>query len=322
MLRLMLNAHSRLAVPHEFKYFTELPDGVPAAQWQAPGLSEAEYRAFIRRFLTRRTYVFEHVGLKRLEDDILSRPERDLRTPYRIAAEAWTRHHGKERWGEKTPQNLFYADVLADMFPEARFVYLVRDPRAVVRSMNAITYFSGDTALNALNWHQAATHGYALLEASVPARQRLTVRYEDVVRDPETHLRRICAFVGEAFEPALLEFHKDSEKYMGPKIRTPSITQSVDAKHIDRWKAALSPREVGVVEAICGPAMASFGYAPSGASPGPLGRLDILAKTLYWKLQQRRQPDRRGHEISYPMFGRTRSRLRRLLGAARPGQEH
>lgn len=313
MLRLMLNAHPRLAVPHEFKYFTELPEDVPAAQWRTPGLSEAEYRAFVRRFLTRRMYVFEDVGQEQLEEDILSRPERDLRTPYRVAAEAWARCYGKERWGEKTPYNLFYADVLADMFPGARFIYLVRDPRAVVRSMNAIVYFSDDTALNALNWRHAATHGYALLKTSVPARQRITMRYEDVVRDPEVHLRRICAFLGVTFETAMLEFHKDSRKYMAPTIRTPSVTQSVSDEHISRWKADLSTAEVGLVEAICGPAMASAGYAPTGAPLSPLGRLDKLMKMAYWNVQQWRHPGRRGHEVTYPMFGRARKRLRRLL---------
>lgn len=313
LLRLLLNAHSCLAVPHEFKYFTLLPAGTAAEQWRTPGLSETHYQEFVRHFLNQRAHVFEDIGLERLEREIIAHPKRDLRTPYRIAAEAWAHHYGKTHWGEKTPHNLFYADVLADMFPAARFLYLIRDPRAVVRSMNKIDYFSRDTAINALNWRLAATRGREILTASVPAHQRMTVRYEDIVLDTEQHLQRICAFIGVSFEPSMLEFHKKSREFMPSLIRTPTVTRSVTSKHADKWKTDLSPSEIGLIESLCSGQMRTLGYEPIGATPSLKNRLDMLLKLLYWKVQQWRHRDTRPREISYRILGRTRNRLSNLL---------
>ena len=215
LVRLLLNAHSRLAVPSELKYLQTVSHHARLERWRDPGLSEGAYRDIVRAFLTRRREVFEEIGGDRLERLILADAERTPRAPYRIALEAWAQFHGKERWGEKTPRNLFYADVLADMFPGARFVYVARDPRAVVASMNRIAYFSDDTVLNALNARRSMCEGLTHLRASVPEAARIVVRYEDLVADPEREARRLCRFLAEPFEPAMLGFHRRAAEFMG-----------------------------------------------------------------------------------------------------------
>ncbi|NNF57301.1 MAG: sulfotransferase [Rhodothermaceae bacterium] len=313
MLRLMLNAHSRLAVPEEFKYFNTLAGQVDLAQWRTPPELEVGYLALVQTFLQRRRHVFEELGIERLEVEILRDPERTLRAPYRIAAEAWARHHSKVRWGEKTPQNLFYADVLLDMFPGARFVYVARDPRAVVASMNRITYFSGDTVLNALNVRRAMGEGYTVFCRAVPPSRRFDVRYEDLVRDPEAALCAICTFLGERYEPGMLAFHRHAAMFMAPVIRTPAVTGPVSDAHTAKWKQTLRPAEVAVVESVCEDAMQAWGYEPVAASLPPLRRLDQAAKWAYWNWKGWQHRHRRGYTVHYPALHRTRVRLRSLF---------
>ncbi len=93
-------------------------------------------------------------------------------------------HHGKSRWGDKTPAYTRHILPLAMMFPAARFIHVVRDPRAV-----AVSWVPTNWGPNTF-WHAGrtwsdevglATADFALLD---PWR-RLTIRFEDVVRDPD-----------------------------------------------------------------------------------------------------------------------------------------
>ena len=158
LLRLMLNSHPSVAVPHEMDYFHKAIPLSLLRRWQNPGLSAEAFERLIDGWLDSRRYVFEDVGLEHVRKAILDGP-RDLRAPFSRAMQQWAAHHGKSRWGAKTPKNLFFVDIIAEMFPRARFIYLARDPRAVVRSMNNFEFFSDDTVINAFNWRTAATEG-------------------------------------------------------------------------------------------------------------------------------------------------------------------
>lgn len=303
MLRLMLNAHSRLGVPQEFKYFNSSPH-LDWVNWREPGLREEQYRRFVRGFLERRKHVFEGIGIEDLEKQIVGSQVRDLREPYRLSGEAWARHYGKQRWGEKTPHNLYYVDILFDMFPDARFIQIVRDPRAVVASMNQIPYFSSDSAFNALNWMQAVTVGFELLRVSVPESHRMTLRYEDLVSDPGECVGTICRYIGEPFEPQMLDFYRDSSKYMGTVIRTKSITQPVSSAHAEKWKETLSREDIALVESICRDEMAQFNYEPSGEPLRPRAMISKAVKSAYWRWKAWDHRSKRGHTVQYPMFAR------------------
>ncbi|MFI7439308.1 sulfotransferase family protein [Nonomuraea indica] len=109
---------------------------------------------------------------------------------------------GKPILLEKTPSNVFAWRRIATCWPDARFVFLLRHPASIVRS-----------------WHEADPENRPMEEA-VPrtlaymtyleeARAHLqgpTVRYEDLVADPEAVLRGLCDHLGVGWEPAMLDY--------------------------------------------------------------------------------------------------------------------
>lgn len=315
LLRLLLNAHSRIAIPDELIYFDAHLAGVPVEQWRNPGLSSEAYEAFVNHFLHEHCRPFDELDKGQLKEEILTgRP--DFRRPYRLALEAWARHYGKERWGEKTPGNLFYADVILDMFPEARFLYVVRDPRAGVASMQEVSFFPDDLIFNALSRRKHDTKGRALLERHVPSAQRMTVRYEDLVREPAPKTRSICHFLEEPFEPQMLQFHEGADRYMKDEATqsyNTTATQPITDDRIDAWKRRLTPDQVAIVEHVCADVMRAFDYAPTGRRPSLAARGEILAKRAYWAWQCWRHRDVRHYTVKYPLFARTRSRAEKLL---------
>ncbi|NNE36157.1 MAG: sulfotransferase [Rhodothermales bacterium] len=306
LLRLMLNAHPRIAVPHELKYFNLVSAHARTRTWRNP-LSESDFTKLVDRFLDERDHVFEDIGIQHVRDRIFADGDRTIVTPYLVAARTWMEHYGKKRWGEKTPNHLFYADVLIEMFPRARFVYMMRDPRAVVSSMNSIRYFSEDSILNALNWNRSATVGYSLFETAIPESHRLTLRYEDLAEEPETTLKLLCEFIGEEFDEQMLEFYRDSSKYLAPVIRTENVEKAVTTSSIDRWRDELSASEIRAVENICREAMKKHGYEPELGKSTFGERLNIGMKTHYFQSRIKKNAGTPGHTVTYPMFSRFRS---------------
>ena len=299
MLRLMLNTHSRLAVPDEMKYLRYVEGKYDLAAWETP-LSEENYRALVRGYLATRGEVLPGAE-EDLEAMVFAEEDRTLRGPYQALLEAWARACNKERVGEKTPHNIFYVDILADMFPEGRFIHVVRDPRAVVQSMNNSPYYSDETIFNALNWRKSIRDGEALLREHLSGDRRLRIRYEDLVRESEATLRTVCSFLGESFEPEMLRFYETADQHMAGPIRTPSIKGPVHQKGLTKWRDRLAPVEVAAIEGLCRTEMRDFGYEQTGG-PSVRFRLRFRPKVWYWKWKVWQHRERRGFEVGFPFL--------------------
>lgn len=110
--------------------------------------------------------------------------------------------NGAPRWVEKTPRHLEVPELIIETWPDARIVRIVRDPRDAAVSLTRVPFGTPSllTNLSVLaRMNEAAADFYR------DSPQAMTVRYEDLVSSPERELRRICTFVAEAYEPAMLE---------------------------------------------------------------------------------------------------------------------
>ena len=317
MLRLLLNAHHNICVPKELAYFERCARHGLLDAWEKPGISEETYRDFVHAFLNKKKLALEGVDLGELENRIIACGAPKMDMPFRMALEAWAMKEKKGTWGEKTPKNLFYVDVIHEMIPNARFIYLVRDPRAVVYSMNRFQRFEDDSVLNAFNWLQAATKGYNLLKQSVPEQKWMVLKYEELAEDVSNTAQKICAFLDEPFDEKMLHFYRQSQTMIHPHSSTlggvHTLTKPVSTVSIDKWRDGLSPREISSVESVCRGVMNDFGYTPIGQKLGPVDEFNVSLKLKYCQWQQRRNKHMRAYQIAFKPFGKTRMRLRRLL---------
>lgn len=109
---------------------------------------------------------------------------------------------GKTSIVEKTPSNAFVWRRLAQCWPDARFIFLLRHPVSVVRSWH-------EASAGRRSYEAATADALRYLNAVEKARcglSGLTVRYEDLTADPERETRRICDFLGVDWEPEMLEY--------------------------------------------------------------------------------------------------------------------
>jgi len=152
---------------------------------------------------------------------------------------------GRRIYLDKTPAYALILDFLTKLYPRARYVVLTRHPMAIWSSY-IDSFFAGDAV--------AAHARNPVLERYVPAIARFLrerpvplvhVRYEELVRDPEKHLREICAFMGLEFTPAMIQYG-DAEGPARPATAGLGDPVMVDRqKHptthsIGKWPAALA----------------------------------------------------------------------------------
>lgn len=316
LLRLMLNAHSRIAIPDELTYITPYLGGAGIQNWKDPGFSPSRYRSFVRRFLASKAETLAPLDVDPLTEHIVASSAPNLRSPYQLALEAWAHHHNKSRWGEKTPSNVFYADIILDMFPDAHFIHMIRDPRAGTASMQRASIMPDDLVFNALARHKFDIEGRKYLETSVPPPQRMTLRYEDLVRTPEQTMRTVCDFLNEPFEPDMLQYHQDAAHYMKDEARTSyneAATRPIDPSKIDAWRDTLSPHEKAIVDHVCRTTIQQFNYPLTDTHLSLSSRIEITIKQMYWHHKCRVNGHIRHYTVKYPMLTSTKKRIRSAL---------
>ena len=177
----------------------------------------------------------------------------------------------KTRWVEKSVIHTLLVPRLLAARPRARFVMVVRDGRDVVASLKTRQYaFSSLDELIQI-WSQTS----GILQELVARPGSVLIRYEDLVREPETTLRRVCDAIGEAYAEKMLVHDDqwiewngvgrstDADDLGGPlshhRLRTWQINQPLfDGR--GRWQNDLTPEECRRIKALAQPQLEAFGY--------------------------------------------------------------
>lgn len=286
LLQLMLRSHPRVAVPAETRFV------VPAytARCEFGDLAVMENRRALGDWITRdRSTKFRALGLDASEitDEIAAGPP-TLGSAVGTVFGAYARRFGKPRWGDRRPSYVRYAGPLLRMFPDAQFVHLVRDGRDCVASLLETPWYDQDVHHAVSVWREAVDRG-SRLGARLGPDGYYEMQYERLVTDPADELARLCAFLGEDFDPAMTQPD-------GPAERTVVTTTRVGS-----WAQRLHSWEISLAEAAFGERLAEFGYEPSGLPKPPASQLARFTKVnAHRRMAQRkealRERWRRHHE--------------------------
>ena len=186
MFRLLLDHHPQLAV---FGEFEESVSEAVGDDW--PAL--AEYHDFLAR------------DRMALEQGFVVDPALDYVALVRSFFEQAATRTGAPQVGAAVHSRF---DLLPRLFPDARYLHVVRDPRDVAHSVVKMGWAGNDWA-GARVWVDAEQRWERLRDA-VPASHRLDVHYEDLLISPEVELERVCSLLGVLYDPVMLAIEDDT----------------------------------------------------------------------------------------------------------------
>ena len=255
LLRVMLNRHSELAIPLESLFLVDY--------LRADGRVPID----LLRQLAVREFELSEWGLSVDEESLAGCG--NAREIIETLHNLYATRNGKDRWGQKTPRLVRYGSLLKQTWPGARFVFMVRDPRAVVASLTRSNVHRSNAFYGARRWVRDCEAGLAL-ERSWPE-SVLRIRYEDLVTDPAAQLEGICRFLDVPMEPGVLDDKDGSDPAYGSyydEIHR-RVGGAPDAQRADAWRDELAARDIEVIEAICGETMSRLDYRPSIPKPDP-----------------------------------------------------
>lgn len=178
---------------------------------------------------------------------------------------------------EKTPDNLNFVDLLNRLYPDAYFVHLIRDPRAVVASHLALKQ-------EPWSWIQSQQDHIDLarkwvwgmkqrdLAADLLQSRFLEVRYEEMKQDQNAVLQSICNFLA-------LNYSRQQLQELIPQVSAADLERTkadfplhnpfFDTRtnffrrgEIDSWKEELTTEQIIQVEAVCIRGMITHHYQP------------------------------------------------------------
>jgi hypothetical protein len=182
-------------------------------------------------------------------------------------------------WVDHTPENVTYGLALRELFPDARFIHIVRDGRGVASSILPLDWGPNTVSRAAHWWVESVSHGLALEMALDETRIR-RVHYEDLVSNPGDTLREICAFLEMDYSPEMIE----AAGFVVPDYTAPQhemIGRKPSADRAVRWKKALTPRQIERFEHETRDFLAYLGYRPVyGSAARGAGIREIVGDAL------------------------------------------
>lgn len=280
----MFDAHPELAVAHEAHF-------VAAIAVQHPSLLEPgrfDTELFLRALAANSN--FRRLGMPTAE------VERHLKAvgpgsyadAVRAVFELFAARQRKRLYGDKTPGYVNHLDLLGGLFPEAKFVHILRDGRDVALSyLDRPEWGPRTVAEAAFYWRTRVQRGRVSGARLGPARY-LEARYEALVDDPERTVSEVCAFLGLDFTPAMLGYHEKGTPFAA-HTKDPSAFESSASpitKGLRNWREQMSETDMALFEAIAGDMLGDLGYELSGLKPTVGTRLAVGVSGARWQLRR------------------------------------
>ena len=262
LLRRLLNNHSGLVIPPE----TYVLGKVIKRYRQNSGLKWADLVEYVfAAFEFHPEFETFDVSLQPLVQELKDSPVENRNLTYILNRFyiycCRSISQGEIRWGDKTPLNTFYLERIFSVFPDAKFIHILRDGCDVVSSyLDAGIYNSIEQA--AERWSESVSLVDKFYNCHPGS--GITIRYEELVSNPESTLMKISEFLGVEYEERMLHPPTNAkENMMGDVERYAhhaNVLKPISTSSIGKGRNNLSTEQKLVVDKIIGQQLKRLGY--------------------------------------------------------------
>jgi hypothetical protein len=174
-----------------------------------------------------------------------------------------TRRAGKQRWVEKTPDNILHLALIWECWPDAKVIHVVRDYRDVYASWK----LNKNKSLSEFLMHVHLVMNMVGDLVGKRTDSYSEVKYEDLVMVTAKVLKEVLAYIGEAWVDGLDQYEGDDADYRkvlevtGKESPTTlSLRKPIFASSIGQWRDILTPDETEILKDELGKYMPIWGW--------------------------------------------------------------
>jgi hypothetical protein len=167
---------------------------------------------------------------------------------------------GTARIAERTPLHVLHLDLIAAIYPDARFVHIVRDGRDVARSIAAQEWGPSSIEEAAAEWRSAIL---AARGAGLPGDLYREVRYEEILRDPAAVVSDLYEWLGL---PATDEVVAEAVSEAGIGANLGGAPSGIS---VAKWREAYSEADLAAFDRVAGDVLHELGYPAAGEAGAP-----------------------------------------------------
>jgi hypothetical protein len=270
MLRVNLNNHPQINIPPESPFIIYLHNKY--ANKKTINLSE-----FINDLKKEPFLLIWNIDYDRLRERLQS-----INSPtfQNYCKEILNQHKQNEiTVGDKNPIYSLFGNTLQHIYPEAKFIWIIRDYRAQVNSMFKVNFEKKIISSLAARW-VAYNKEIEKLKVEHPNKV-LQIKYEELVTSPENNYATICSFLDIPYNSDILDIKKNHKELLPTHHK--SLKGKINTSHIDEWKTQLTEDQIKTCETVAGNYGSRFGYQKTHQSKTPI-TFNIYLGTLYGKL--------------------------------------
>ncbi len=176
-------------------------------------------------------------------------------------------NHMAPRWGDKTPGYAFETHILAELFPDAKYIQLTRDGRDVALSVMG-RFWGAQNIYTAAKYWTEAVDRLDQFAGSLPAEQLLSITYEQLLSDPVATFERVIDY---------LEIEPGDEllRHLEPQLHA-----QLNKANFDKWRTKMTPAQRQLYENIACKQLQRHGYETEIASSDY--QPSTIAKLYWW----------------------------------------
>lgn len=273
LFRLLLTCHPSIIIPPESSFMIWWYDKY--GDWRKEDVASSRLDEFLVDLLGSKKIEFWKLDKAVLTKHILRETPANYAELMDTIYWAYVRREKESTlfWGDKNNYYLGHVDSLLKLYPNAKFIHIIRDGRDVATSymgLNKVKHTSkyaprlpNEIKEIANDWNDNIKKINASFQ-KLPTAQRLEVKYESLANNPVTFLKEVCTFLDIPYSAEMLNFYeKNQQKRLEPeefnswKKRN---LKTIDTSAVGKFKTQLSKEEISSFEEVAYEALKLYNY--------------------------------------------------------------
>jgi len=274
LLMSMLNAHPSIQATPEVNFFNFFYHS-----WKnKTNFSESDFLAievYVKSFDKKKKVTGFSWDMNLFKDKILKARKIDFQIIYSIFYSCFSYSNSYKVIShnfDKNPINTLMLQEIIDTLPNAKFIYLVRDPRANYLSRKEkAKKRPANIYLDPQRWRIYNESAWSVIERNKD--RFFILKYEDLVTKPEQKIKELAQFFNFEYHPSIFQFHENvkntsfKEVIENPLetekkdfVKYEKLSKPINTDRLDVWKEKLSENEIQICSGICAGIANKFGY--------------------------------------------------------------